>query len=534
MDKFFKLSLMFFLLLIFLSCANKSSQQNIKQTKQNTANQIIIGSIGDAIKLNPILYDDSASGDVLGFLIDGLVTINDKLEIIPAIAKNWTASKDGLDWTFNLKQNVKWWDGKPVTAEDVKFTIEKILDKKVNSIRRSDYELIEKITLVNPYQIKFKLKKPFAPFLSNMGIGLLPKHILEKEKDLNTSSFSRKPLGNGLYIFKEWITKDHITMIKNPNYYDGSAHIDKVIFKVVPDQNVLLMQLQKGEIDVMETILPKDYPVVKNNPDIKTYIYDVLMYTYFGFNLKRKIFQDVKVRRAIAYAMDRESMIKSILKGFGSVATGPIPPISWAYNPKVTKYNYNPEKAKQLLSSAGWKDVNGDGILEKDGHPFTFELLTNEGNEIRKNLAVIIQNQLKQVGIEMKIKIIDWGAFIETYINKRNFDATILGWSLGIDPDPYGMWHSSEIKNGNNFISYNNPEIDKLLEAGRTTIDKNARKKIYDKFQQIIVADCPYVFLYYPKVITGVRNRFEGIKSINAAGIFLHVKDWKIKEIMTK
>jgi peptide/nickel transport system substrate-binding protein len=218
------------------------------------------------------------------------------------------------------------------------------------------------------------------------------------------------------------------------------------------------------------------------------------------------------VRQAISYAINKDEIISGVLLGLGKPATGPYKHGTWAFNDKVKIYNYNPQKARELLKEAGWADTGGDGILKKDGRDFVFEIVTNQGNETRQKCAEIIQRQLKDVGITVKIRILEWSAFVTDFINKRKFDAVIMGWTIPLDPDAYDVWHSSKtLPEELNFISYNNPEADEMLEKGRSTFDQKERKKYYDRFQEILAEDQPYTFLYVPDALIIIHNRFRGI-----------------------
>ncbi len=512
----------YILVMLFAALLTATGCANNKVPKDTL---IIAGA--DAVMINPILSADSASSLIEGFVFDSLITVDDNLNFIPRMARKWEVSKDGRVWTFYLKKGIKWHDGVEFTAEDVRFTIESIMNPGVNSPRKSDYELIQRIETPDPYTIKIRLREPYAPFLASMSIGIIPKHILEKE-DINTAKFNRKPVGTGPYKFKEWKSAEYVALEVNEGYFDKIPKIKKIKVKVIPDMNIVQLQERTGEVDVGD-ILPKDYELMKQVKGLNTYLYDAMAYTYLGFNLQNPQFQDVRVRQAISYAVDRNLIVDKVLHGIGSPAGSPISPLSWAYNPEVKPYSYDPQRARQLLAEAGWKDTDGDGILDKDGKPFKFVLMTNKGNKTREDLTVILQQQLKEVGISAEPRIIEWSTFIANYVNKKNYDVVILGWSLGVDPDNYSIFHSSQIKDGLNFISYRNPRVDRLLEEGRTTIDQGSRKKIYGEFQKIMAEDQPLVFLYYPKSITGVRDRVAGVRPPSAAGLFLHEDEWYIK-----
>ena len=247
----------------------------------------------------------------------------------------------------------------------------------------------------------------------------------------------------------------------------------------------------------------------KNNK----YRYLSFSYTFLGYNLKNSRFADKRVRQAISYAINKDEIIQGVLLGLGRQATGPYKPGTWPHNPNVKTYPYDPARARELLAAAGWRDTNGDGILERNGEPFVFEIITNQGNEVRAKCAEIIQRRLAEVGITVKIRILEWAAFVNDFINKRKFEATILGWTIPLDPDGYDVWHSSKTGPDElNFISFKNREVDELLEAGRSTFDMQKRKRAYDRIQEILAEEQPYTFLYDPDALPIIHARFRGIQ----------------------
>ena len=243
------------------------------------------------------------------------------------------------------------------------------------------------------------------------------------------------------------------------------------------------------------------------------YRYLAFGYTYLGYNLRRPMFQDKRVRQALSYAINKQEIIDGVLLGLGEVATGPYKPDTWVYNPNVKRYPYDPAKARKLLAEAGWRDTDGDGILDKDGKPFAFTIVTNQGNDLRVKAGEIIQRRFKEIGVDVKLRVIEWASFLKEFINPGNFDATILGWSGGPEPDQYTIWSSTQTgPHQLNFIDFRNAEVDKLLEEGRRTFDRKKRKKIYDRFQEILAEEQPYTFLYAPDALPAVAKRFHGIK----------------------
>lgn len=476
---------------------------------------IVVASIGDANTLVPILASDSASQDICGLVFNGLVKYDKDINLVGDLAERWEIKEDGLVIIFHLRKNVRWHDGYPFTAHDVEFTYKKLIDPNVRTPYSGDFERVKSLEVLDDYTVKVKYKEPFSPGLSSWGMWIMPKHILENE-DLSNTKFSRAPIGTGPYKFKEWKTGEKIVLVTNQDYFEGRPYIDRYIYRIIPDQATIFLELQTQGVDEVG-LTPLQYSRQTDTAFFKRhyrkYRYPAFGYTYLGFNLKDPKFKDKKVRLAIDYAIDKEEIIKGVLMGLGRVSTGPFPPESWAYNKDILSIPYDPKKAKELLREAGWEDTNGDGWLDKEGKRFEFTLITNQGNDPRKMSAEIIQRRLKEIGIDMKIRIIEWGTFLTEFIDKRRFEAIILGWGLSRDPDAFDIWHSSKQKEGEfNFIGYDNKEVDRLLEEGRRVFDQEKRKEIYHKVHQLIFDDHPYVFLYVPDALPIVHARFKGIE----------------------
>jgi peptide/nickel transport system substrate-binding protein len=323
-------------------------------------------------------------------------------------------------------------------------------------------------------------------------------------------------VGTGPYLFRQWKTGEKIELEANPNYFEGRPYTQKVLYRIIPDSATLFLELKSGGAD-WTGLSPMQYQRQTDTEEFREnfrkYKYLSSGYTYLGFNLKDSRFRDKRVRQALAYAIDKEEIIKVVLLGLGVEATGPYKPDTWVYNPRVKRYPHDPERAKQLLAEAGWKDLDGDGIVEKDGVPFRFTILTNQGNEERKMTAEIIQKRLETVGVKTEIRIAEWASFINFFIKNRRFETVLLGWSTGQDPDLYEIWHSSKtLPDEFNFVSYQNPEVDRFIEEGRHTFDKKRRKAYYDRIQEILAEDVPYLFLYTPFSLPVIHARFKGIE----------------------
>ncbi|MGD0919160.1 MAG: peptide-binding protein [Thermodesulfobacteriota bacterium] len=470
-------------------------------------NQLIISSIGDASFLNPILAQDSASSDINGFVFNGLIKYNRNLDgFVGDLAESWKV-EGGQEpkITFFLRKGVLWHDGKSFTADDVKFTYDKIMDPKTNTVRRSSFELVKNAEVLDPYTFRVTYKQPFSPGLESWGMGIIPKHLLENV-DINTASFNRKPIGTGPFRFAEWVTDEKIVVETNPQYFEGKPNLDGIIYRIIPEAALNEMEIMTRGVDY-SGVFPYEYRRMNEVPFLGVYSQPSLGYTYIGYNFKNPLFQDRRVRHALTYAVNREEIVQYVLYGLGVVATGPFPNQMWYWNPDVKPIPYDPPKAKALLEEAGWK-ANKDGILEKDGKPFRFTLITNSGNDTRRDVGVLVQRQLREIGIDVTLELYEWSVFIKDFINAKHFDACILGWSLSVDPDAYEIWHSSQIEKGFNFVSYRNPEVDRLWEEGRSEYNIERRKKIYWRIHELIAEDQPYTFLFVPLGISAIQKKF--------------------------
>ncbi len=502
---------------------------------QRHGGTIVLASIGEPKRLLPLLASDSPSAFISGFIFNGLVKYDGDLNIVGDLAESWEIRDNGRVIIFHLRKGVKWQDGAPFTAEDVIFTYKKLTDPKVATPYSGDYRLIERVEKLNDYTVKVVYKHPFAGALSSWGMGILPKHLLEKE-DLNTTRYNRHPVGTGPYILKKWITGRMLVLEANPNYFAGRPNIDRIIYRIIPDPATMFLELQSGNLDYMG-LTPFQYRRQTNTPYIKKnfrkFRYPSFSYTYLGYNLRLPIFRDKRVRQAITYAIDRELIVKVVLLGLGQVSNGIFPPSSWACDTTLSPFPYDPERARELLKQAGWEDHDGDGILDKDGRPFVFTILTNQGNTQRIATAEIIQYELGRIGIKVKIRVLEWQALLRR-IMEHNFQAIILGWALGYDPDPYDMWHSSKTGPGEfNFVGYKNPEVDRLLEEARRTVEREKRAKILKRIQRIIYRDQPYTFLYVPDSLVILHKRFKNVK-LKKAGIWYNFEKWYVPENMRK
>ena len=404
---------------------------------------------------------------------------------------------------FTLRDRVRWHDGKPFTSRDVAFTYESIMDDAFASPRKPDFDLIQSVETPGLRTVRVTYRKPFSPALTSWMMSILPAHILEgKSPEWWAANFNRSPIGTGPFKFGEWKTNEFIRVVRNPDFFDAPGPwLDGIVFRALPDQLSLRLAFETRQVDFWSAE-PWTVSTFENDPRFDVFSSPSGSYTYIGWNLTRPLFQDERVRRALAHAVDIPAMVKYILYGHGIQSTGLFTPQMWFFNPRVVPYTYDPDKAKALLDDAGW--VPGpDGIRVKDGKRFSFTLITNNGNEIRRDIATLAQDGFKKIGIEVKVELYEWAVFLKNHVNKGNFDAIVLGWMLGNDYDQFQIWHSSQTNPEQlNVVGYKNREVDNLLQSIRQEYNRDKIISMAGLMQSIIYREQPYLFLYVPQGTT--------------------------------
>jgi peptide/nickel transport system substrate-binding protein len=507
-----------------------------EQTGTNTpayGDTLIEASIGNVSSLIPNITSDQASRDVGSFMYNGLVTLGRDLEIKPELATSWAFSKDCLTLDFKLHEGVRWHDGAPFTAEDVVFTWATTMNPKTPSPYRSDYQDVERVEALDPLTVRVTYRRPYAKALLSWSVSMLPRHLLEryveegklKEAPQNWTA----PVGTGPYRFKEMKSGEKVVVVANPDYFKGRPNISRIVYRIIPSQATIFLELKARGVDVagltaLQYHRQTEYPAFQKA--YNKFRYPGSGYTYLGFNLKDPRFADRRVRLAFAHAINKQELLDGVVLGLGRQATGPFRPGTWADNPAVKGVPHDTKKAMALLAEAGWKTRNAEGLLVKDGKPFTFELLTNQGNDERKKIAEIVQASLRDLGIGVDIRILEWAALLKEHVKKRNFDAMILGWGTGSDPDQYVVWHSSQTGPDElNHISFKNAEVDALLEAGRSSCVQADRTRFYHRLHEVLAEEQPLVFLYWRDVMPAVSSRIFGIDP-GSAGIKWNQEEW--------
>jgi len=467
-------------------------------------------------RLNPIISTDKTSSDVAQWIFNGLIKYDKDANIIPDLAQSYHFVDD-TTLIFELKKDVTWSDGVPFTAEDVLFTYETIISPKIFTPYASGFMHIEYVKMLDEFKVEVKYKYPYFKALEVWMMEVLPEHKLKNEADLMTSKFNQNPLGTGPYTLTQFNISKDIVLDANPNYFIHKPNIGQIIFHYLPDRSAEFLMLKSQKLDVgslsplqLERQIDDDFRAHYS-------IYEDIAhnYSYMGFNLKSEKFKDPRVREALSLAIDRQELVDILYFGHGKVCTGPFLPGTGAFNETVKAPKPDIARAKALLKEAGYDDA----------HPFVFELSTS-ANGSGSYSAQILQHQLKKAGVVMKLRIMEWQAFLNTVITPHNFEAVLMGWSLGLKPDAYSIWHSESMRKGGfNFIGYENAEVDALIKEAEKIVDQEKFDALYQEIFAKIVADNPYLFLVIPNSITVVNKEITPV-STSIIGVMHNAIDW--------
>ncbi len=522
---FLKIFSILLAVIIFLS----GCRGDIKKSK--SADTITIAISSEPKRLNPVFLTDLISYSVSGLIFSGLTKFDKDMKITGDLAESWDILKGGKEIIFHLKNGVLWHDGNSFTAEDVVFTYKTFVSPHTGTHHSGHFGPVNEVKAIDRFTVSVSYSEPYGSALESWAIGIIPKHILQN-KDINDTNFDDSPIGTGPYKLKEWVHGQRLWLEAFDSYHKGRPKIKNLIMRVIPDSATQLLELKAGTVDLME-LSPMQFDSQTNrktfSSDFIKYRAGSFRYGFFGLNLIDRRFQDKRVRQAINYAIDKDSIINSVLMGFGCISTGPYPPEVWYYSKEAKSYAYNPQKALELMAEAGWRKGT-DGILRKNGDLMSFTILTNYENKENIKTAQIIQSNLKAIGIESDIRTLEWQAFRHNVISKHQFEAIVLSRAYLWDPDVYNLWHSSKTKEGEwNFLSYKNGEVDMLLEEGRRTIEIAERQRIYHRLHELLAEEQPCIFLYNADLLFVAHKRIKGIIP-SPAGMFHNIAEWYVEQ----
>jgi peptide/nickel transport system substrate-binding protein len=524
------------------SCGNRDKQNSATSDTAASAAQPSRGGVvyrhleADCKTLNWVLYTTVNENYVLRYLYDRLLDYDQNLDIVPVLARDYKISKDHRRITVTLRDSLKWHDGAPITADDVKFTVEKILDPMVAAVNKKGwFTSLDRVEVLDSLTVEFVWKEPYVTSLHALTeIAPMPAHVYG-EGNFNEHPANRAPVGSGPFKFEEWRTGQMISLVRNDDYYGPRSYLDRVVFKVIPDGSSALNALRTAELDEMR-ITQVQWDTQANDPDLlgrfeRTFYY-VPQYNYFAWNCRSVWFEDRRVRRVMTMLFDRKTLNQEIYSGNAEIVTGPFYVRSWAYDRTVEPIPFDPDSAIRLLDECGWIDRNQDGVREKDGTKFEFDFFVISGSETGRRFSELFQEGCRKAGVVVNIRQLEGATFHER-VFKGEYAATVLAWRLENDPDVYDTFHSSQVPPyGLNHTFYSNSRVDSLLEIGRLEFDREKRREIYHRVHRLIHEDQPYTFVnsvpekrLFNKRIGGIVVSPDGPFDFYPGAAYWYVKD---------
>ncbi|ADY66164.1 MULTISPECIES: peptide ABC transporter substrate-binding protein [Rhizobium/Agrobacterium group] len=505
--------------------------------------QLTVGFSQEPTVFNPHMPHIEVDEGIHFSIFDPLFYVDEKGAFVAALAaevptvENGGISADGLNWKVKLRDDVKWHDGKPFTAEDVKFTLELLVDPNFRSWRKTGHEFVRDLTVVSPTEITWKMEKPFAPYPSILASTFItPKHLLGAEADRNTAAYNNAPVGTGAFKWKERVAGDYILLDANTEYFGDGPHIERLVYKYVPDLNVMYTQFKTGDIDVvgLQWITPDHYDEAKDLAGKVVNVVPGSTIESLSFNMERPQFKEPAVREALYAAIDKQSIIEALYYGLPTPTESYVPQQSFYYNPDLPKHEYSIEKAKKLLDDAGWAP-GADGIRAKDGVKLAFTCSTTAGNHIREQVQQYMQQSFKDIGVEMTISNLPPAVMWGDYWMLSKFDSVIVGLDFltGPDPDTSDFFRSTSSAakggSGQNTWQFVNKDVDDLLAKGGSLFVPEERKAVYLKIQEIMRKELPLLPLFQYATVRGHKQGVENVKpNVNNRIDTWNVATWRL------
>ena len=513
----------FALLLLLVACARRSFDVEPTTLTYHLAN--------DPINFNPIISEDAYSHAIQARVFENLIERDPKtLQFKGMIAEKWVIAADKLTYTFKLRKNILFHDGKQLTAEDVLYSYKMLMDPKIpNAHKKVYYKDVLSISAPDTYTIVFRMKKPYAFALEHLGgFEIIPKHIYSIGNFMTDERNFRGPVGSGPYKFIEWKNGTRVVLTRFEKYWGVKPEVEKIEYQIIKNDAVALQALKKGDIDSYN-LKPLQWMRQTNSEkfdrEFQKIKYLATSYRYIGYNMRKPPFDDRRVRHAAAHLMDIERVRTTILESLAEITTGPFLQQSLQYNKGLKPLNFDPTKALALLKEAGYAP-DSSGQIAKDGKALEFELLIPAGVGTADQFASVLKEDFSKVGIQLNLRKLEFQTLLEK-INKRDFQSVMLGWQSGIESDPYQLWHTSQRDKGHNFTGFGNAETDGIIEKARVTFDPTERNALYHRFHEIVYNEQPYTFLYASYALIAVNRRFT---NVNVYPIGLDMLEWKIQK----
>ena len=515
---------------------------NTVQDPAQFGGRVVVGAIGEIPNgMNVTATSDYVAGQHQVFVnLMTLLTYDAALTPQPYLAESWEVSDDGTELTFRIRDDVYWHDGHRTDARDVAFTYLRVTDPATEFPNTAFWDRYVRgedgVEVLDEFTVRFRLE-PHADFIDPWrSVAILPEHLLGDvaPEDLRAHPYgSRCPVGNGPFVFLEHRDQELWRFAANPAFpadLGGRPRIDEYVYRVVPDENTLLLELLAGGVDVFITPQPDQAATIQDAPDLELRSFPFRNVTFAAWNARRAALADPRVRQALTLATSRQEIVDALLQGYGSVANGTVPPWHWAFDPQAGAPSYDPDEARRLLNEAGWRDRDGDGIREDaQGRPLSISLKSNQGNRRLQRLSTIMQSQVREVGIDLQVDVVEWAALVEqvTDPGRRDFDGVILSWVTEFKLDDTDLFHSDRVDLPYAFSGTRDARLDAYLDSLARVTDRDQAATLWREYQAYLSDVHPYTFFYFPDRLAGVNRRLENVV-MDARGEWVNIAQWSI------
>lgn len=491
----------------------------------------IVGIGSDFDVLNEFVATSALTDQVIGHILNqNLIVYGENLEYAPALADSFGVAEDGMSATFRIRDGVEWHDGIPVTVDDVLWSFETSMIPETAYPERQSLQYIERAERLDDRRVRFHFSRVHAEPLADFAYWTpMPKHLLEgvPPAQMTSAPFNHNPVGNGPFRFVSWQRNESIVFEANERHWAGRPHLDRIVFRVIPEPATAITELLSGGIDLYRNVPPSDMARLEASAGARPLSYPSLGFELVMWNVTDPLFSDERVRQAMTLAADRQAIVDGLLQGYGEVANGPAAPAQWERDESLEPWPYDPDAARARLAEAGWSDADGDGILDRDGRPFRFEMITNADNVARSDILVALQSQYRDVGIDMRPRPTEFNTMVDRWMG-GDFQAVMAGWDLFLRFDPSQLFETGAVYNGG---GYSNARVDTLMRVASTTLARDEAAPMWDEFQRILHREQPYTFLHFDHELWGVSRRLRGVEvagAPNAYAPFASVAGWWI------
>jgi peptide/nickel transport system substrate-binding protein len=487
---------------------------------------VVIAFPAEPDVLNPLIRASAYTGQILALLQQSLLEMDEDLLWQPLIARNWTLAPDSLSLTYTLRP-WRWSDGAPLTAYDVAASFVLYKSSDVASPRMGYYADVLRAVALDSATVRYDLVRKLANPLSHTAHSILPVHVTAHldPRQVRTWPLNEHPLSSGPFVLQEWIRNQELVLIRNEMYPGPEPLLDRVVLRIIPDETARVIALEAGEADFMEEVPVQAAARILASGQANIHRLSGRLFGYLSFNLRNALFHDRRVRKALSLAIDRQRFIDGLLGGYAKPAASPLPPVLWAHNDQVAPDPYDPASARRLLAEAGWRDRDGDGVLDRDGQQFSFEILTRQGDPVRADGVVVIRENLRQVGIEVRPRVLEHATSLEM-LKKGQFAAYLGLFQANLTVDPSSLLHS-QATDRFNYGAYSNARVDSLLDLGLSLADRRLAKPVWDRLQEIVSQDVPMIFIYYPETLIAVSTRLQDVRP-HVLSPFNNICEWWI------